>query len=136
MQARQIGRPNPSSQARLQLVLIALAAWNLLTFLLELASTSVIDVQDVDGWLGGRAVGGATAVLGIAYIYAARNPVRYRFVLWLASLEQIVSLFSMTFHWARNDIEFGEAALPMLVAVAFLVLLMTNLPRQTDTISA
>jgi hypothetical protein len=136
VQARQIGRPNPSSQARLQLVLIALAAWNLLTFLLELASASVIDIGDIDGVLGGRAVGGATAVLGIAYIYAARNPVRYRFVLWLASLEQFVSLFSMTFHWARNDLALGEVVLPMLVAAAFLVLLMTNLPRQTDTISA
>jgi hypothetical protein len=136
VQARQIGRPNPSSQARLQLTLIALAAWNLLTFLLELASASVIDVGEIDGVLGGRAVGGATAVLGIAYIYAARNPVRYRFVLWLASLEQVVALFSMTFHWARNDVEFIEVVVPMLVAVGFLVLLMTNLPRQTDTISA
>jgi hypothetical protein len=136
LQARQIGRPNPSSQARLQLTLIALAAWNLLTFVLDLASASVIDVGDIDGVLGGRAVGGATAVLGIAYIYAARNPVRYRFVLWLASLEQFVSLFSMTFHWARNDVQCIEVVVPMFVAIGFLTLLVTNLPRQTDTITA
>jgi hypothetical protein len=41
----------------------------------------------------------------------------------------------MTFHWARDDAAFGEVAVPMLVAVVFLVLLLTNLPRQTDTMA-
>lgn len=134
MQARQIGRPNPSSQARLQLVLVALAVWNLIGFLLQLTNARLIEVDGIDGVLGARAVSGATAVLAIAYIYAARNPVRYRFVLWLASLEQFVALFSTTFHWARGDLAFGESVIPMAVSAIFLVLLMTNLPRQTDTI--
>jgi hypothetical protein len=131
---RQIGRPDPSSQARLQLVLIALAAWNLIGFLLQLTNARLIEVDGIDGLLGARAVSGATAVLAIAYIYAARNPVRYRFVLWLASLEQFVALFATTFHWARGDLTFGESVIPMIVSVVFLILLMTNLPRQTDTI--
>ncbi len=131
---RQIGRPDPSSQARLQLVLIALAAWNLIGFLLELTNARLIEVDGIDGLLGARAVGGAAAVLAIAYIYAARNPVRYRFVLWLASLEQLVALFATTFHWARGDLKFSESFIPMIVSVVFLILLMINLPRQTDTI--
>jgi hypothetical protein len=135
MQARAIGRTGASSRARLQVILIALAGWNLLTFLLELASTALIDIESIDGILSGRAIGGAGAVLGVAYLYAARNPVRYRFLLWLATLEQFVALFSMTFHWARDDAAFGEVAVPMLVAVVFLVLLLTNLPRQTDTMA-
>lgn len=130
---RQIGRPDPSSQARLQLVLIALAAWNLIGFLLQLTNARLIEVDGIDGLLGARAVSGATAVLAIAYIYAARNPVRYRFVLWLASLEQFVALFATTFHWARGDLTFGESVISMIVSVVFLILLMTNLPRQTDT---
>ena len=134
MQARQIGRPNPSSEARLQLVLVALAIWNLLGYLLQLTNARLIEIDGIDGLLGARAVGGAAAVLAIAYIYAARNPVRYRFVLWLASLEQFVALFSITFHWARGDLAFSESAIPMIVSVIFLILLMTNLPRQTDTI--
>ncbi len=133
MQARQIGRPNPSSEARLQLVLVALAIWNLLGYLLQLTNSRLIEVDGINGLLGARAVGGAAAVLAIAYIYAARNPVRYRFVLWLASLEQFVALFSTTFHWARGDLSFVESAIPMIVSVIFLILLMTNLPRQTDT---
>jgi len=134
MQARQIGRPNPTSQARLQLILVLLAAWDLLAFLLELTNTRFLTIGSIEGVLGARSVSGAMAVLGIAYLYAARNPIRYRFVLWLASLEQFVALFSCTFHWARGDIGFDEAALPIAAAAVFLVLLMINLPRQTDTI--
>ena len=136
MQVRAVSRTGASSRARLQLVLLALAAWNLVTFLLELASTALIDIEQVDGLLGGRAVSGASAVLGIAYVYAARSPVRYRFIVWLGLIEQVVALFSMTFHWARDDVSFGEVAVPMLVATVFLVLLLTTVPRQTDTMTA
>ena len=133
MHARQIGRPNPTSQARLQLILVLLAAWDLLAFVLELTNTRLLRIGSIDGALGARSVSGAVAVLAIAYLYAARNPVRYRFVLWMATLEQFVALFASTFHWARHDIGFGEVALPILVAAGFLVMLLTNLPRQTDT---
>jgi len=135
MQAQHhIGRPDQASQARLQLVLVSLAAWDLLSFLLELANTRLLHVTGIDGALGARSVSGATAVLAIAYLYAARNPVRHRFVLWLASLEQVIALFASAFHFVRGDIALGEAALPMLVAVFFLVLLVSNTPRQTDVI--
>lgn len=136
MQARQIGRPNPTSQARLQLVLLALAAWDMLAFFLELTNTRFLEVGGIDGILGARAVSGSMGVLAIAYLYAARNPIRHRFVLWLASIEQFVALFSYTFHWARDDIGAEEALLSIAVAAAFLVLLLINMPRQTDTIGA
>lgn len=134
MQARQIGRPNPTSQARLQLVLLVLAGWDMLAFLLELTNTRLLRIGGIEGALGARSVSGSMAVLAIAYLYAARDPIRHRFVLWLASLEQFVALFAVTFHWARNDLGFGEAILSILVAAALLVLLLTNLPRRTDTI--
>jgi hypothetical protein len=134
MQARPIGRPNAASQARLQLILILLAAWNLGAFLLLLSDSRFLSVAEVGGFLGARSLGGSMAVLAIAYLYAARNPVRYRFVLWLASLEQFMALFTGTFYWARGTVEFGEAAVPILVAAVFLVLLLINLPRQTDSL--
>ena len=134
MTARQIGRPNPTSQARLQLILILLAAWDLLAFLAELTNTRLLRIGGIEGVLGARSVSGSMAVLAIAYIYAARNPIRNRFVLWLASLEQFVAIFAGTFHWARGDVGAGETVVPILAAAAFLVLLMTNLPRQTYSI--
>lgn len=134
MQARQIGRPNPASQARLQIILVALAAWDLLAFLLELTNTRLLTIGGIHGVLGARSVGGTTAVLAIAYLYAARNPIRHRFVLWLASLEQVVAVFAYGFHWARGDVGFGSAAVPVAAAAIFIVLLVANLPKQTDTL--
>lgn len=134
MHARQIGRPNPTSQARLQFILVLLAAWDLLAFALELTNTRLLRVGGIDGALGARSVSGTMAVLAIAYLYAARNPIRHRFVLWLATLEQFVALFSCTFHLARHDVGLSEATVPILAAAGLLVLLMTNLPRQTDAV--
>jgi hypothetical protein len=136
MQARQIGRPNPTSQARLQLVLALLAAWNLLSFVLQLTNSGPIEVHDVDGFLGARSLSGSAAVLAVASLYAVRNPVRYRFVIWLAAMEQVVAIFAAGFHLARDDVSLGESWLPILVAAGFLALLASNLPRQTDTIAA
>ncbi len=132
MTARQIGRPNATSQARLQLILIVLAAWDLVAFLLELTNTSLLKVGGVDGILGARALSGTTAVLALAYVYAARNPMRYRFVLWMASVEQFVAIFSYTFHWARKDVGAGEVVVPIGAAAIFLMLLLLNQPHQTE----
>jgi len=134
MQARQIGRPNSASQARLQTILIALAAWNFVGFVFELTNSGLVSVDGIDGALGARAVSGSMGVLALAYLYAARNPIRHRFVLWLASLEQIVGLFAVAFHWARGDVGASESAIPIIASALFLVLLMANMPRQTDTI--
>ncbi|MDP9238438.1 MAG: hypothetical protein M3P30_13775 [Chloroflexota bacterium] len=134
MHARQIGRPNATSQARLQLILVLLAAWDFIAFLLELTNTRLLQIGNIDGALGARSVSGTMAVLAVAYVYAARNPVRYRFILWMATLEQFVALFAGAFHWARSDVGFAEVTIPILVASGFLVMLLTNLPRQTDTV--
>ena len=134
MRTRSVSRPEAASQARLQLVLILLAAWNGLTFVLQLVNADVLEAGNIDGLLGARALSGASGVLAIAYAYAARNPLRYRVIVWIGLIEQVVALFSYTFHLARNDIEFSEAWLPIAVAAIFLVLLLATLPRQTDTI--
>jgi hypothetical protein len=134
MTARPIGRPNPTSQARLQLLLILLGAWDLLAFVLMLVNRSLLEIADVNGILAARAYAGTTGVLAIAYIYAARNPVRNRFVLWLATLEQFVAIFSYGWHRATGDLNTGEVLLPIVVSAILLVLLIMYLPRQTDSI--
>jgi hypothetical protein len=133
-QLRPIGRMDATSQARLQLVLLVLAAWDLVAFALELTNTSLLEIGSVNGVLGARAYTGATLVLGLAYLYAASNPVRHRFVLWLATVEQVVAIFSAGFHWARGDLTGGETVLPIVASAVFLILLIANLPRQTDTL--
>ncbi len=134
MPARPIGRPNPTSQARLQLILVLLATWNIIAFLFELLNVGPIRIGAVEGILGARAVGGTTGVLALAYIIAARDPLKHRFVLWLATVEQFLVIFTAGFHWARNDVSASESTLPIVVAAIFLVALLTSLPRQTDTL--
>ncbi len=134
MQSRPIGRPNPTSQARLQLLLVALAAWNIITFLLALTNAPLVSIGDIDGLLGARAVNGASAVLAFAYLWAARNPLRYRFVIWMAAVEQVMAVFTAGVHWTRDDLSAGEAIVPIVVACGILALLAANLPRQTDTL--
>lgn len=127
------GRPGP--QARLRLLLLGLALWDLVGFLVELAfDSSAFRVRgDVEGFLAARAFSGSLIVLAAAYIYAARNPLRHRIVIWMAVLEQLAALFTGVAHWMRDDLSTGETIIPLLVALAFLVLILLNYPRERET---
>jgi hypothetical protein len=129
MSARSVGRPNPTSQARLQLILVLLAAWNSVAFIFELLNLGPVRVGEIEGILGARAVGGASGVLALAYVYAARDPMRHRTIVWLATLEQFVAIFTAGFHWATADLNGGEAAVPIIAAALFLFAIITSLPR-------
>ncbi len=128
------GRP-ASPQARLRLLLLALALWDLVGFLVELAfdSPAFRIKGDVEGFLAARAFSGSLIVLAAAYIYAARNPLRHRIVIWMAVLEQLAALFTGIAHWMRADLSAGQAILPLLVALGFLVLILLNYPRERET---
>jgi hypothetical protein len=129
MSARSVGRPNPTSQARLQLILVLLAAWNSVAFIFELLNLGPVRVGEIEGILGARAVGGASGVLALAYVYAARDPMRHRTIVWLATLEQFLAIFTAGFHWAIADLNGGEAAVPIIAAALFLFAIITSLPR-------
>lgn len=129
MSARSVGRPNPTSQARLQLILVLLAAWNAVAFTFELLNLGPVRVGEIEGILGARAVSGASGVLALAYAYAARDPIRHRTIIWLATIEQFLAIFTAGFHWARDDVNAGEAAVPIIAAGVFLFAIVTSLPR-------
>lgn len=129
MSARSVGRPNPTSQARLQLILLVLAAWNAVAFAFELLNIGPIRVGEIEGILGARAVGGATGVLALAYVYAARDPMRHRTIIWLATIEQFLAIFTAGFHWATGDVSGSEALVPIIAAALFLFAIITSLPR-------
>ncbi len=130
------GRSAIASQARIRLVLLALAAWDALGFLVELSfDTPAFRIKggDVEGFMAARAFSGSLIVLAAAYLYAARNPARHRFVLWLAVLEQLAALVTGIAHWARGDLSAGESIVPLLIAALFLVLILLNYPRGRET---
>ncbi len=128
--------PARASTARLRLLLLTLALWAALGWLLQMAlDTPVLDLQgNLDGALGGRAFGGAYLALAAAYLFGAFNAERMLFMLWVGAVEQIGTVVTIVFHWARNDIGFGfsEGALPLFIALGLLVLILLNLGRERE----
>lgn len=128
--------PARASTARLRILLLTLALWAALGWLLQLSlDTPVLDLQgDLDGVLGGRAFGGAYLALAAAYLFTAFNAERMLFMLWVGAVEQIGTVITIVVHWARSDIGFGgeEGLLPLFIALGLLVLILLNLGRERE----
>ncbi|MGD0765856.1 MAG: hypothetical protein ABR978_06070 [Dehalococcoidia bacterium] len=108
-----------------------MVAWDIIGAVLQLMfDTSLFSMHaQPSGILAGRGYSGALFVTAALYVIAVRNPVRYRFILWLAVLEQFVAVGTGVFHAARQDLTWGGEILPVGVATVFLILLLLNFPR-------
>ena len=117
----------------LRLIFLLMAAWDLLGGAIQLVFPSFLfrlkDAVEPSGVLAGRAFSGALFVTAVLYLIAALHPTRYRFILWLGVIEQLVAICAGVFHGARNDIGWGGLVLPIGVAIVLLVLLLLNYPR-------
>jgi len=118
-----------------RVMLILLAAWAGIGALTEILSDSfLLDLKsEADGALAGRALAGEAIALLALYLLAARNPERYRFVLWVALVEQVAALALNFYHWGAGDFGFESIILPIGVAIGFLVLLIPNLFQRAET---
>lgn len=114
---------------RPRVLLILLAAWAILGALTEIFSDSfLLELNlEADGVLGGRALGGEAIALAALYLYAAHAPERYRFVLWVALVEQVAAVPLNFYHWGADDFGFESVVLPIAVALVFLFLLIPYL---------
>ncbi len=115
----------------LRIILLLMAAWDIIGAVVQLMfDTSLFSMRAQPvGILAGRGFSGALFVTAALYLIAARNPARYRNVLWLGVLEQLVAVCVGIFHGARQDLKWGGEIVPVGVAIAFLVLLLLNFPR-------
>jgi len=115
----------------LRIILLLMAAWDIIGAVVQLMfDTSLFSIHgQPSGILAGRGFSGALFVTAAVYLIAVRNPVRYRPVLWLGVLEQLVAVCTGIFHGARQDLKWGGEIVPVGVAIAFLVLLLLNFPR-------
>jgi len=117
----------------LRLIFLLMAAWDLLGGAAQLIFNSFLfklkDAVEPSGVLAGRAFSGALFVTAILYLIAALHPTRYRFILWLGVIEQLIAICAGVFHGARNDIGWGGLVIPIAVAITLLVLLLLNYPR-------
>lgn len=120
-----------------RVLLTLLAAWAGLGALTEILSDSFLLnlKREADGILAGRALGGEAIALAALYLFAARDPARYRFVFWIALVEQVAAIILNFYHWGADDFGFESIILPVVVAIGFLILLISNLvqPRAEAT---
>ena len=127
-----------SQNRRLQFLLLLLIVWDALALAAELSFGGPL-FEPSDGEIGGflaarGSFGGAALVPLVAYIYGfVRGPLRHRGVLWLGVIEQGATALFAVYHTAVGDIDFEGMVLPLAVAAALLVLLLTNMPRQTTS---
>ena len=119
---------------KLQLLLLAMIAWDLLALVAEVSFGGPllrIEGDKIGGLLAARgSLGGAAAVAIVLYLYALiRGPIRHRGVLWAGVVEQGAGALAAVFHATAGDVKTTGMIAPLVVSVTLLVLLLLSMPR-------
>ncbi|MEE8370066.1 MAG: hypothetical protein V3S00_04775 [Dehalococcoidia bacterium] len=135
-------RPAPAKNALLstlrkpRVVLIMLATWAIIGAVTEFFTSSGLFVdlhgQELDGALGGRALGWEAIPLAALYLFSVRDPGRYNRVFWVALIEQAVAILANIYHWGAGDFSFESVVAPIVVAAVLGLLVFLHLfqPRE------
>ncbi len=125
-----------------RVVLILLAVWAIIGALTEFFTSSGLFVdlhgRELDGALGGRALGWEAIPLAVLYLYCSRDPGRYQRVFWLALIEQAVAIFANIYHLGAGDFSLESVSIPIAVAggLALLVFLQLFAPKEPEGVTA
>ena len=127
-------RPALSAQRRLQLVLLLMIVWEALLLASELSFGSRlfdVDGEQISGVLGARGSFAGAGVVPIAlYGFAfTRGPLRHPSILLVGALEQVAAIVFGGYHVVVDDVELAAFIVPLAVSLAFLGLLLVNMPR-------
>ena len=127
---------------RPRVVLILLALWAIIGALTEFFTSSGLFVdlhgRELNGALGGRALGWEAIPLAVLYLYCSRDPVRYQRVFWLALIEQAAAIFANIYHLGAGDFSLESVFIPIAVAggLALLVFLHLFQPKEPEGVTA
>ena len=114
-----------------RVVLILLAAWEVIGALTEFFTSNGLFVnlhgREIDGALGGRALGWEAIPLAVLYLCCARDPERYHRVFWLALIEQAAAIVANVYHWGAGDFSFESIVIPAGVAAGLGLLVFLHL---------
>jgi hypothetical protein len=141
----QVAQPQPpvenpfwTTLRQPRIVLILLAVWAIIGALTEFFTSSGLFVDlhgvELDGALGGRALGWEAIPLAVLYLYCSRDPVRYQRVFWLALIEQAAAVVANIYHVGAGDFSLESVLIPIVVAAALGVLVFLHLfqPKETE----
>jgi hypothetical protein len=120
---------------RPRIVLILLAVWAIVGVVAQVLSNSFLfdmEGHEASGILAGRAFSASMVIPAIIYLWAARDPKRYRQVFWLALVEQVVVVLSCFYHRGAGDITWAGTIIPAAISAGLIFLVFFNLfqPRE------
>jgi hypothetical protein len=103
---------------RPRLLLLMLAGWSILGVLTETFTSSGLFLdghnRELDGALGGFALGWEGIPLAALYIYCFRNPERYHSIFVLALIHMGALCASQLYHWVgTSDFTFESIVIPL-----------------------
>src|SRR3990170_337127 len=139
MQPSDLGEnPVMSTVRQPRVVLLLLGVWAVIGAVTEFFTSSGLFVDlhggELDGALGGRALGWEAIPLAVLYLYCARNPARFHGVFWLALIEQAAAIVANVYHWGAGDFSFESVIIPAGVAAGLGLLVFLHLfqPKEPE----
>ncbi len=129
---------------RPRLMLLMLAAWSVVSILAETFTSSGIFLEnhlafpgegelELDGALGGFALGWQGIPLAAIYIYAFRDPSQHRSVFFLALIHMGALAASQLYHWlVTSDFTFESIVVPLAGSGALAALVFVHLFQPRD----
>jgi hypothetical protein len=125
-------QPNPVLNFLRQprITLLILAAWSLLGVITEALTTNSIFLDnhniEMDGAIGGFALGWEGIPLAVLYVYCFRSPDKHRNVFWLGLIHMGSLAASQVYHLGTGDFSFESVAVPLFGSAGIGVLAFLN----------
>lgn len=130
---------------RPRIMLLLLAGWSILGVLTETFTNSGLFLEnhtggdlDLDGALGGFALGWEGIPLAAVYLYAFRDPVKHRAVFFLALIHMAAVAASQLFHWGKGDFSLESIIIPLAGSGGLAALVFVHLfgPKESPAEAA
>jgi hypothetical protein len=136
--------PNPILHflQRPRIMLLLLAGWSLLGLVTQVFTSSSLffDNHDheIDGALGGFALGWEGIPLAAVYIYCLRDPLKHKAVFVLALIQMASLAASQLYHLGTGDFSFESIIVPLAGSAGLGALVFLHLfhPRTHEEIAA
>jgi hypothetical protein len=126
-------QPNPilTFLQQPRILLSMLAGWSVLAALTESFTSSALFMdnkdREIDGAIGGLALGWEGVALAVLYLYCARNPGRFSGIFWLAILHMGAMALSQVYHWLiTDDFTFESIVIPLAGSLGLAALAFVN----------
>ena len=131
---------------RPRLMLLLLAGWSILSVMAETFTSSGLFLEnhlafpgegnlelELDGAIGGFALGWQGVPLAALYIYAFRDPPKHRAVFFLALIHMGALATSQLYHWlVTSDFTFESIIVPLAGSAALAALVFLHLFQPRD----